>query len=215
MIQKILILGQPRSGTSSLLDGISLQNYLRISEPFNPNLVDRGYKYPLKQLETHDRVVVKLISLQEHIPIESKDIVEFYLNFSNLFDKIILLKRNNSKEHFESLLNLYWHLKRKKESPTLNFPSSHKKYMFNDTLKYDSSLVNSVKIDQKETEDNINKISEKLNIQSTSYEDLYGEDRNKSFEIIKNWDLDLDPFGLNEYLHPKNRYRQFKNKHLI
>ena len=53
----------------------------------------------------------------------------------------------------------------------------------------------------------IQSLSKLIDIPITYYEDLYGEDRMESFEIINKWDLDLDPFQLNEYLHPSNRYR--------
>ena len=61
----------------------------------------------------------------------------------------------------------------------------------------------------------INVLSEQLNIPITYYEDLYGEDRLDSFEIINKWDLDLDPFELNDYLHPKYRLKQPGKKPII
>jgi len=49
-------------------------------------------------------------------------------------------------------------------------------------------------------------LSKKLNIDITWYEDLFGNDRKKSLDIIKSWNLDLDSNQLNEDLHPKNKY---------
>ena len=45
---KIQIIGVPRSGTSSLLRGISEQGYIRIGEPFNYALrVNDKIQYPI------------------------------------------------------------------------------------------------------------------------------------------------------------------------
>ena len=63
--------------------------------------------------------------------------------------------------------------------------------------------------------ESIKVISEQLNIPITYYEDLYGEDRIESFEIINKWELDLDPFELNDYLHPRSKYRQYGNRNVI
>ena len=38
----------------------------------------------------------------------------------------------------------------------------------------------------------IQSLSKLIDIPITYYEDLYGEDRMESFEIINKWDLDLD-----------------------
>ena len=63
----------------------------------------------------------------------------------------------------------------------------------------------------------IREVSEKLNIEISFYEDLYGTDRNKSLEIIKSWDIPgLDNEKLNEYLHPRKKLRkEIGNKNLI
>ena len=57
-------------------------------------------------------------------------------------------------------------------------------------------------------------VSKKLDIDITWYEDLYGEDRNKSLEIIKSWNLDINEELLNEDLHPRNKYL-IKNKSIL
>lgn len=210
MKQKILIIGQPRSGTTSLLNNICKQDYLRISEPYNYTFGER-YEYPIKELES-DRVAVKCLVFQIPKEEKSKGCMHF-VEFSNSFDRIILLKRNNQQEHFESLLNLYFRLIQDNDPK-----SSHQKYVFDELLfssKIPNELVTTINKLQQSTLEDIDKLSETLNIQPTSYEDLYGEDRIKSFEIINKWDLDLDPFELHETLHPQNRYRQFIDKNLL
>ena len=65
---------------------------------------------------------------------------------------------------------------------------------------------------------NINKIkqiSKEFKLDITYYEDLFGKDRNKSLEIIKSFNLDLDSEKLNEYLNPKYKYFQKNPKSLL
>ena len=208
MKKKILIIGQPRSGTSSLLNNICKQDYVRISEPYNYSFGER-YEWPLKELES-DRVAIKTLVVQIPSKEKSKGCMHF-VEFSKLVDRVILLKRNNQQEHFESLLNLHYRLLQN------NKINSHKKYVFDGLLfsKIPKGLITKIEELQQNSLEDITEVSEKLNIQPTSYEDLYGEDRMKSFEIINKWDLDLDPFELNEALHPQNRYRQFTDKNLL
>ena len=80
------------------------------------------------------------------------------------------------------------------------------------SLGYSNPYLNDKLKEQKKI---IAGISEELNIPITYYEKLYGEDRMESFEVINKWELDLDPFQLNEYLHPSNRYRQFGDRNPI
>ena len=42
------------------------------------------------------------------------------------------------------------------------------------------------------------------------------QDRMESFNIINKWDIDdIDPFELNEYLHPKNKLKKSDKKSMI
>jgi len=61
----------------------------------------------------------------------------------------------------------------------------------------------------------IQTLSTLLSIPITYYEDLYGEDRELSLNIIKSWKLDIDEERLNDTLNPLNRYRLFQKKSII
>ena len=62
----------------------------------------------------------------------------------------------------------------------------------------------------------LKEISKDIDIPITWYEDLYAQDRMESFNIINKWDIDdIDPFELNEYLHPKNKLKKSDKKSMI
>ena len=62
----------------------------------------------------------------------------------------------------------------------------------------------------------LKRISEYTNTPITWYEELYGEDRLKSFDIINKWNIEnIDPFELNEYLNPKNKLKKGDKKSII
>ena len=44
----------------------------------------------------------------------------------------------------------------------------------------------------KEYKEELTELSNRLNIQPTWYEELYGSDRNKSLKIIEEWGIDID-----------------------
>ena len=55
---KILIIGTPRSGTTSLIRGIENQNYFGNAEPYNYNIGPDKYDnaYPLKEINEDKNV---------------------------------------------------------------------------------------------------------------------------------------------------------------
>ena len=205
---KILILGISRSGTTSLKQAISNQNYFSIGEPFNQGLEDgRTHLYPIKDFDMYDNVVVKSLALQKPKNIDY-ELIEFQLKFIKDFDKTILLDRRDRKEHNESFLHLYWRLETKQ--PTMQkwdsdiIPKKYRELFEKDNRYFDLDLQKS----------QINEISRITNIPITYYEDLYGKDRNKSLEIIKSWQLKINDETLNDDLNPKFKLRQY-NKTII
>ena len=236
----IQIIGVPRSGTTSLLRGISEQGYIRIGEPFNYGLrVNDKIQYPITELETEQKVCVK--SLTSQVPHQDDwnfdgegngvdYFIEFQKIFTKQFDRVILLDRKNEIEHFRSYINLIQHINNGWKK---RFRINDKEELIDTSQKkwYEEDLTESViaktlqsfknrtgyeakDVIEKEKKQ-INVLSEQLNIPITYYEDLYGEDRLDSFEIINKWDLDLDPFELNDYLHPKYRLKQPGKKPII
>ena len=199
---KILIISPPRTGSTSLLNNICrLTDSKRIAEPYtNPKeLITREpYPYPL---ELSKKCVVKMISFQ--VPEQYGNPNEF-LNFIKSiykeYDKVILLNRKNLQEHFESFINLRVRLNKK---------SVHAPWYIDDIKEYKKNFDIEKFIPYREI---IDKISDELSIPIIYYEDLYGEDREKSFNIINKLDLELDSNLLNEKLHPKFKYRKKESK---
>ena len=207
---KILILALPRTGSTSLLTKIQKQNYKGIFEPYSiPQIRKFNYEYPLKELKENNRVVVKQIFANVW---NRHDYVEFYLfphinrtlyaeqqiEFSKYFDRVILLDRKDTQEHLESCINVYYKQSQNKSVfekwEKSNLPQD---YIDNHILENSHSHFYIQKSE-------LLLLSKKLKIDITWYEDLYGEDRNKSLEIIKSWNLDINEELLNEDLHPKN-----------
>lgn len=201
---KILILGISRSGTCSLGQAISNQNYFPIKEPFNQGLKGgRTHVYPIKDFDRYDNVVVKSLALQKPKNIDY-GLTEFQLKFINDFDKTILLDRRDRKEHNESFLHLYWRIETNQRSlqkwHSDIISKKFRKQFERDNRYFDLDLQKS----------QINEISRITNIPITYYEDLYGKDRNKSLEIIKSWQIIINEQKLNDDLNPKFKLRQFK-----
>ena len=199
---KILIISPPRAGSTSLLNNICLlTNSERIAEPYtNPKeLITREpYPYPL---ELSKKCVVKMITFQ--VPEqygEPNQFLSFILSIHKDYDKIILLNRKNLQEHFESFINLRVRLNKK---------SVHAPWYIDDIEKHKKNFHIENFVPYREM---IDKISIELSIPIIYYEDLYGEDREKSFNIISKLDLELDSKLLNERLHPKFKYRQKESK---
>jgi|TARA_B100000287_G_C20505718_1_gene730994 hypothetical protein len=192
---KIQILGVARTGTTNLALSIEKEGYTTILEPYGVN--------PKKnKTELVEKLCVKNISNQ--FPIDKfKSAYDFQLENIPTFDKTILLDRKNELEHWKSYLNL---LKKYHKDPK----TTHTIWYEDDiTSDWDRKMRNDGFYEvfklQKET---IKKLSNEFNIPITYYEDLFGEDRMYSFETINKWDLDIDPFNVNEYLDPSKRYKQ-------
>jgi len=173
-IRSILIIGTPRSGTTSLLNTLSNAfKFKRVFEPFNYN-IPNSYDYPF----LIDESVVKICPFQT--PVEfgmHSDFLNFVKTYSREFDRTILLTRKNNNEHLES-----WH------------KSISKKESLDDLKIYIDIMY---------------EISKELAIPITEYNELYGMDRNKSLDIIKSWNLNMNNIHINEHLNPKFRYRYF------
>ena len=210
---KLLILGLPRAGTTSLLRHIQKQKGKGFFEPYGDNAKKiHNYPYPLKELTESNDVVVK--QLMWDIPTSKKESVEFYpfphinptiyfqhqLDFTKYFDKIILLDRKNLTEHLNSFINLSYKIENKSSVNTKwqesEIPKSYiQKFITNNSHTHLYLMKSELLL-----------LSKKLKIDITWYEDLYGEDRNKSLSIIKSWNLDIDEELLNKDLHPRFKY---------
>ena len=210
----ILIIGCVRTGTTSLMKGIGEQNYNIISEPFNRKYRDELI-YPI-DFSFHENKCIKTLTYQRPYEYDEYDIIYFYKKFIKNFDRIILLDRYNFEEHWISSVNLYWKSRLKEEKKLTRWPT-HDRWYRDDLTK---DIIEECKtgwwydyfIQQK---NQINKISKEFNINITYYEDLFGDDRNKSLEIIKGFNLALNSEKLNEHLNPKYKYLQKNPKSLL
>lgn len=100
---KILIVGIYRTGSTSLLYGISKQGYTPIFEPYNTNhYISKKYKFPLQELYTQSNLVVKCLTDQT---LSNLPAVDMYEKFSKYFDYTVLLSRRDKEDHLLSQLN--------------------------------------------------------------------------------------------------------------
>jgi predicted transposase YbfD/YdcC len=192
---KIIIIGAPRSGTTSLMKGIGEQGFKKYQEPWN----EVKKNHPNYKLIPEGKVVYKTISRQvpKYLDLSPTD---FYLELVKSFDRIILLNRLNIEEHLISIKNL-------------SYRSSIKKKL---QVKWsEKEIPSSFKWSRKETLESIRLHTEVLNTVSTQtgipvtyYEDLYSVDREVARKEIEKLDLDLDIGILLKRLDPKYKYKQ-------
>ena len=197
---KILILGTSRSGTTSLRRGIQAQGYYTIGEPFNEIVVTGNRNYPLPELSEHKNICVK--TLCDQVP-KNIDLSfdEFIKLFVKDFDKIILLNRKNDIEHEESFLHLHWRISQN-ENTHVEWTGDIIPKDFKDEFYYHNHHTHLYL--QKEQ---LKKVSNFTSTDITWYEDLYGQNRETSLNIIKSWNLDLNTEQLHNDLDPKYRHK--------
>jgi len=229
--KSILIIGTQRSGTTSLafslneqIRGGKMSGFYSTREPWNynsPHVREKDTStdwtktpYNLDLIETTD-VVIKTQSFQkpEHFPGTS---VEFMEKLAERFnkDRIIILCRKDYDEHIISYTNLrykvymhgYWTGLAGKPWKFTDIPQE---YLNN---KEEQSIIHRYVTEQREL---IFNISDKLNIDISWYEDLYGNDREVSLDLIKSWNLDIDVDKVNEDLHPRHKLDKTQNQSII
>lgn len=183
MKNNFLIIGIPRSGTTTLMKSISsAYDVPYIYEPFrfgtkitdNKNVVIKTQLHQINNLFYSGNVN------NEHL----EKCVPFYVEFSKYFDNIILINRKDTKSQSESL------------SVHHNGMGEKEKYIYHEQLYDEKSklLYNNIKLLNKF----LIKLSEIIKIPIDTYEDVYYGDGliNKSILLDK------------EILNTKNKYRQ-------
>ena len=185
---RILIIAIPRSGSVSLLIGLSESLKLKkIGEPFNEHLWNTQPNIDL------DNVVVK--TFIDQVPINTKNPIEFYIELSKKFDKTILVTRENLLEAAQSYA---YHLKHSTTAGWVN------KYYFDDTDLDIKSTYNWYV----ENDNNLKKLSQKLNIEIDTYENIFSGEVDIITKFINKHKLELDYNKLFVHINPLNRYRQ-------
>ena len=189
---KILIIAIPRSGSTTLIRAMSSTLKLkRIDEPFNEELWENvNWDYT-----PENNVVVKSLI---NIIVPNHNTINFYKEYSKLFDKTIILSRKNTQEAAESYAFQMW-------TPT-NIPNKwHQKYNYNQLGDIDKWVEFMIK-----TKNNLETLSNELNIEIDWYEDLYCGDEEKIVNFLNKHKITVDIPEFSEYLNPKHRLRQFK-----
>jgi hypothetical protein len=156
---RILLICTPRSGTNSFIS--SLSKTMGINQISIPD----SYQYP------RDKSLIDYLISKENIIVRMNpnhqvgyDIIEF----SNLFDVVILLTRKNIDKLYESYVNLFY--KEVYIKGAVNSTYDYKdipnniKNSFKNDINW-KNVLNGINI--------INDISDKLNIPILYYEDLY------------------------------------------
>ena len=192
---KILIIGAPRSGTTSLMKGIGKQGFKKYQEPWNK----LKSKHPDYKLIPEGKVVYKTISRQVPRYLDLTPL-DFYLELVKSFDRVVLLNRLDIEEHLISIKNL-------------SYRSSIKK---SKQVKWsEKEIPSSFKWSREETLESIrlytevlDTISAKLGIPITYYENLYNVDRDVARKEIEKLDLELSVEKLLKSLDPKFKYKR-------
>lgn len=191
---KILIIGAPRCGTTTLTKSLSeILNLESIIEPWNGM-----YNTNMENLYTHtfgNDIVLKTIA--EHVPQDVNDFDGFIKKFIKEFDKVIILSRRDREACLESFAYQWVYDGR---DPYF----WHEHYVFDNRLEIDP-----FRDDVNHYLNKIEEISNYLDIPITWYEDLYSGDEKIVESIIKSWDLNIETTDLLKYVSPLKRYRRF------
>lgn len=162
---RVLIISLPRTGSNSLMKQYSEKYNLKMfGEPYNQINQNLWSENDLNC----DNIVVKTIIHQT--PNNELNYIQFWINKSKEFDKVILLSRKNLKECAESL----------------SFLDYNEKYGFKYNEKYEWYLTPNY---QKWYEyllsinEDLLTLGKLLNIEITYYEDIYDLNSNERLRI--------------------------------
>jgi len=197
---RTLIVGTPRSGTSSLLRAFGASNgFKRYGEPWNRWLYEKVLPFPY-EFEENCNVKTLIHTLpKEYI---NKPITEFYDHLFPLFDNIILLGRKNFKNQLESYT---YQLHQELNTPTRNKVKWQHPY----TVKGD--LPTHLYEDEMHKMCNqLTYLSEHSGIPITWYEDIYVDDLTVLTNFVSKFKGIKDKKSFFKKLNPRNRLRKDK-----
>lgn len=211
---KILLLGTPRSGSTSLVrlidSHISLFNYKMFIEPFN-SILDTSID-SINPLLKYENILVKnlfLIGNDEYPKDSFKDIFE-YLNWCySFFDKIIILDRKDKVAQSESFTvnetmwrekGLDWHTPKIYDMDKIE--PSYLKTMFDRYTESSEILYN---------------ISKQYDFPIFYFEDIFLNKSRKHIELLFSYlDMELNELNYTEYiLSPIRKVRINKTEQKI
>lgn len=169
---RILIIALPRTGSTSLLEKLSKQYNLKAV--FEPFIGASRYAYS----DTLKNIVVK--TMMYHLPPNSDNVIDGYIQLSSKFDEVILLSRRNLNECSESWAYLQEHNQPKMKGGF----HSQKHYIWNPPAddKIQKALDFVVNLHSE-----LEEIGKALNIPITYYEDIYDVNSDEKYrKNIKN-----------------------------
>jgi hypothetical protein len=196
---KILLIAIPRSGSTTLMKTISSTLKLsKVNEPFNEGLWE-NVKY--------DNVPENNVIVKSLVDIDVPNIINFYKKYSKLFDKIILLSRKNTEELIESYAFQEWNRKYL-NGKVINHGKWQQKYNYVQEGDLDNwtNWTNQMLKNKNDLEI----ISNELNIEIDWYEDLYCGDEEKIVNFLNKHKLNVDIPKFCNPLNPIHRLRQIK-----
>lgn len=203
-MSKILVITIGRAGSTNLCKGLADNlNLELIDEPFNPLKSKQTHVFNQSKIKLSKNIIVK------HIWFHTIDNI-FYLDFLRIlikkFDKVFILTRKNTKEHFESIVNLKYKTK-------LN-QNVFEKYLFEDIPsdfieEYQNNTLNIKKL--KKHNKDLKILAEETNIKIVYYEDIYSDNIDSNFSVIKKVLPNISN-DFKKFLDNKNRQRIFVSK---
>lgn len=192
---RILIIGTPRSGTTTLMNAISYGLKLVISnEPFHPNAVNKVFH------ESQTNIVLK--TLIHHVTFDKLD------ELRGLYDKTILLSRKDVNAAWESECNA---IHRREE--TLNRKGMYDGFYF----WHEPYVHNSESLNEKHKPGVIERMNllKDYSIHSGEpilwYEDLYSNDKTVAKSTFNSIGLGVDYDSVYSYMNPSKKYRRDGN----
>jgi hypothetical protein len=189
---KILIIGTPRSGTTTLMNAIAYGlKYRPLNEPFNPKLEHNEYSPEMTN------IVLKTLS--HHLTFDKLD------NLVKEFDITILLSRKDRNAAWESECNANL---RKKEIVDKNgyyngFEMWHESYVHNPN-SIDVTLKDRIELKM----DNLVNYSYHSKLPIIWYEDLYSKDYTTARESFEGLNLGITYDDVFLYMNPTKKYRK-------
>lgn len=199
MINKILILGEVRSGSTNL--GLSLSKFFNI--PFFNEIINEK-NWNEKPLIKNDKWIHKILVNTFHK--NSNNISNDYCEYLNsISDLTIILSRKNIKEQFESFLRL--RINQKKKIPI------HGKYILESFDEwFDTTEKNEMYDILLNGKEIINTLELSLNLKKIFYENLYNEEIKITKKTLREINLPDNENQLIDQFNIKNKYKIVKRK---
>ena len=189
MNNSVLILGVPRSGTTSLCHAFG-KNLKEIEEPLNTFIINKMSTKKLFRKCKEKNIVLK--TMVDHKPFDWTGSIEsFIIKLCSYFNKIILLDRKDTNRQVESYSELAKNLKRSGSVNSVNSDSINfvlQKGEYTKFIYYQKYLIR--------------EISDRMKLKLYYYEDIFSDNH---LEVFNSLNIDINLLDY-KYINPKNRY---------